>query len=152
MARKTIWNWQQADWPHFRYDTAQLAALETEFIRQSATFAGAFRHVQEDGKQQLAVELLSDEAFNTSEIEGEILNRDSLQSSILRQFGLTADNRKVPPAEQGVAEMMVELHRQFDAPLSGELLFHWHGLLMNGRKDLSDIGCYRTHESPMQVV
>lgn len=98
------------------------------------------------------MELISNEALNTSEIEGEILNRDSLQSSIRRNFGLSTDHRRVPPAEHGIAQMMVELYRHFNAPLSNKLLCHWHEMLMNGRRDLKNIGCYRTDEYPMQVV
>ncbi|TLD71549.1 Fic family protein [Phragmitibacter flavus] len=147
-----IWNWQQEDWPQFRYDTAKLSGLEAEFLRNSGIFIGAIKHVTDDDRHQLIVELISDEALNTSEIEGEILNRDSLQSSIRRNFGLTTDNRKIPAAEQGIAQMMVELYRQFDTPLSNELLFHWHEMLMNGRRDIKDVGGYRTHDSAMQVV
>ena len=146
------WNWQQEDWPGFRYNSAKLTALEAEFLRNSGIFTGAIKHVSDDDRQQLIIELISDEALNTSEIEGEILNRDSLQSSIRRNFGLTTDNRKIPAAEQGIAQMMVELYRQFDTPLSNELLFHWHEMLMSGRRDIKDVGRYRTHDSAMQVV
>lgn len=146
------WNWQQEDWPQFRYDSTKLDALEAEFLRQSGEVIGAIKHVSDDDRQQLTVELMGNEAFNTSEIEGEILNRDSLQSSIRRNFGLSTDNRKIPPAEQGIAQMMVELYRQFDSPLNDDLLFHWHEMLMNGRRDIKDVGCYRTHDSAMQVV
>jgi len=152
MPHLNTWNWQQDDWPEFRYNSAKIDALEAEFLRQSGVFIGAVKHVSDDDRQQLTVELISDEALNTSEIEGEILNRDSLQSSIRRNFGLTTDNRKIPPAEQGIAQMMVELYRQFDTPLSDELLFHWHEMLMNGRRDIKDVGSYRTHDSAMQVV
>jgi len=152
MPHLNTWNWQQDDWPEFRYNSTKLDALEAEFLRQSGVFIGAVKHVSDDDRQQLTVELISDEALNTSEIEGEILNRDSLQSSIRRNFGLTSDNRKIPPAEQGIAQMMVELYRQFDSPLNDDLLFHWHGMLMNGRRDIKDVGCYRTHDSAMQVV
>ena len=148
----THWNWQQADWPEVRYDRTQLDALEAEFLWQSGVFSGCIRHVTEDDKEQITVELMSEEAFNTSEIEGEILNRDSLQSSIRRNFGLTTDHRKIPPAEQGIAQMMVELYREFDVPIGGALLFRWHESLMNGRRDLADIGSYRTGSQPMQVV
>ncbi len=152
MSRKNQWNWQQEDWPEFRFDSSALEPLEAQFLRQSGEFVGAIRHVGDDDKQQLTIQLLSDEALNTSEIEGEILNRDSLQSSIRRNFGLITDNRRIPPAEQGIAQMMVELYRQFDTPLSRDLLFHWHGMLMNGKRDLRDIGRYRTDENAMQVV
>ena len=109
MPHKTTWNWQQDDWPQFRYDSTKLDALEVAFLRQAGVFLGAVKHVTDADREQLTVELLGDEALNTSEIEGEFLNRDSLQSSIRRNFGLTTDNRKIPPAEQGIAQMMVEL-------------------------------------------
>ena len=146
------WNWQQKDWPEFLYNSAKLEALEAEFLRQAGVFMGAIRHVGKDDKQQLCVELISSEALNTSEIEGEILNRDSLQSSIRRNFGLATDNRRIPPAEQGIAQMMVEIYRNSDTPLTDDLLFHWHQMLMNGRRDLKNIGRYRTDDHPMQVV
>ena len=47
---------------------------------------------------------------------------------------------------------MVELYRELDAPVDEEKLLHWHGLLMNGRRDLEAIGSYRTGGDPMQVV
>ena len=152
MADWTQWNWQQADWPEFRYDRSKLDALEAEFLRQSGVFSGSIRHIAEGDKEQITVELISEEALNTSEIEGEMLNRDSLQSSIRRNFGLATDNRKIPPAEQGIAQMMVELYRGFDAPMGDALLFRWHESLMNGRRDLANIGSYRTGSNPMQVV
>lgn len=152
MTEPKIWNWQQADWPIFRYDSHSLAALEAEFLKQSGLFTGAIRHVGADEQQQLTVELLSDEALYTSQIEGEMLNRESLQSSLRRQFGLATDHRRIPPAEQGIAQMRVQLHQQFDAPLSHELLHHWHTLLMNGRRDLQDLGTYRRAAQPMQIV
>ena len=84
---------------------------------------------------------MSGEAVTTSAIEGEILNRASVQSSILRQLGLASpDKRRVMPAEQGIAEMMVDLYRSFSQPLSDEMLFGWHRMVTSGRKDLADIG------------
>jgi Fic family protein len=65
---------------------------------------------------------------------------------------LTADNRKTPPAEQGIAQMMVDVYQSFEAPLSQAMLFEWHKMLTNGRRDLNDIGRYRTHSEPMQIV
>ncbi len=110
------------------------------------------RHVTEGDKEQITLELLSEEALNTSEIEGEFLNRDSLQSSIRRNFGLVTDNRRIPPAEQGIAEMMVELYRRFDASMDNALICRWHALLLQGRRDLSHPGGYRSGTQPMQVV
>ena len=54
--------------------------------------------------------------------------------------------------EQGIAEVMVDLYRRFAEPLSDEMLFAWHHMLVRGRRDLKDIGRYRTDEEAMQVV
>jgi len=128
------------------------AKSEKRLLLGTGLLFGAFKHLGEDDKRQLTVELISNEALKTSEIEGEYLNRDSLQSSIRRQFGLMSDNRKISPAEQGIAELMVSLYRGFAVPLSHTVLFEWHQMLANGRRDLHDIGRYRTHPEPMQIV
>lgn len=45
---------------------------------------GAQFHLSQENQNYLKIEIISNEALKTSEIEGEYLNRDSLQSSILR--------------------------------------------------------------------
>ncbi|MGA2129102.1 MAG: DUF4172 domain-containing protein, partial [Xanthobacteraceae bacterium] len=146
------WNWQQPDWPKFSYDAAALEPLERRFLLHSGEFVGAFRHVSNDDRDTLKIELIGDEALKTSEIEGELLDRDSLQSSLRRQFGLGDDNRRVRPAEQGIARMMVDLYTTFESPLSQATLLAWHEMVMSGRTDLQAVGAYRTHAEPMQVV
>lgn len=146
------WNWQQSDWPKFRFDAGRLAALEERFLREAGFYSGTFQHLEKEGRDSVAVEMMSEEAMKTSEIEGEILDRESVQSSIRRQFGLSTDPRKIPPAEEGISRLMVELHQEFDATVDESRLLHWHGILMSGRSDLSWIGSYRVGGDPMQVV
>ena len=146
------WNWQQENWPNFRWNKAELQDYEAQFLKQSGMLVGAVRHFNDDDRNLLLVELITGEAIKTSEIEGEFLNRDSVQSSIRRNFGLDTDKRRVEPAEQGIADMMTDLYKNFDKPLSHDMLFEWHEMLTNGRRDLRDIGRYRTHKEAMQVV
>lgn len=146
------WNWQQPDWPKFSYRKASLEALEAKFLRQSGLLLGAWKHINDEDKNALAIDMMSNEALKTSEIEGEYLNRDSVRSSIRQHFGLDPQNRKIPAAERGIADMMVDLHHSFANPLTHEALFKWHEMVTSGRRDLKDIGRYRTHDSPMQVV
>lgn len=147
-----LWNWQQPDWPHFSYEESRLVGYDNRLLLGAGLLFGAFKHLGDEDKSYLTVDLISNEALKTSEIEGEYLDRDSLQSSIRRQFGLNSDNRKIPPAEQGIAQVMVDLYQGFQSPLSHATLFDWHVMLTNGRRDLKDIGRYRTHEEPMQIV
>jgi Fic family protein len=152
MANHKKWNWEQADWPHFKYSAEKIEPLERTFLHQAGILTGVIRHINAENKESLTVQIISDEALKTSEIEGEILNRESVQSSIRRHFGLASDNRKVAPAEQGIAEMMSDLYHHFQDPLSDQLLFDWHAMLMKGRRDIKDAGRYRTTGEPMQVV
>jgi Fic family protein len=146
------WNWQQPDWPNFSWNRARFTKAEEQFLVGSGVFVGAIRHLEAEDKDQLTIESMSTEALTTSEIEGEILDRASVQSSIRRQLGLNTDRRRVKPAEQGIAEMMVDLCRSFAEPLSEEMLFAWHRMLAADRRDLKDVGRYRRHEESMQVV
>ena len=95
---------------------------------------------------------ISTEAVTTSEIEGEILDRASVQSSLRKQLGLATDKRRVRPAERGMAEMMADLYRSFAEPLTEEMLFCWHRMVMSGSRNLKDVGCYRPGAEPMQVI
>ena len=147
-----VWNWQHPDWPHFSYEAPALGGYDNRLLLGAGLLFGAFKHLDEEEKSQLTVELISNEALKTSEIEGEYLDCDSLQSSIRRQFGLVTDNRKIPPAEQGISQVMVDLYQTFQSPLSHAILYDWHTMLTNGRLDLIDIGRYRSHQAPMQIV
>jgi Fic family protein len=146
------WNWQQPGWPNFSWNALRLARAEQYFLRGSGVLVGAVTHLGPEDREQLTIGAIGTEAVTTSEIEGEMLDRASVQSSIRRQLGLATEKRRIGPAEQGIAEMMVDLYRAFATPLSHTMLFAWHRMLMQGRHDLSDIGRYRTDPVAMQVV
>lgn len=117
------WNWQQPDWPIFSWNTARFVKAEALFLVESGEFSGTFKHLDGADHDLVTVEAMSTEALTTSEIEGEILNRESVQSSIRRQLGLSTDRWRAGPAEQGIAEVMVDLHHNFAEPLSEDTLF-----------------------------
>lgn len=146
------WNWQHNKWPHFTYDKKVLQKLEFQFLQNTGMVSGVLKHIQKDSKDDLLVEILSTEALKTSEIEGEILSRESVQSSIKNNLGLKTEKRKIPPAEFGISEMMTDLFMNYNKLLTHEQLFEWHRMITNGRRDLTNIGAYRSHEDSMQIV
>ncbi len=146
------WNWQLKNWPDFEFKSEVLLPYEKAFLQKAGMLYGSMRHISNENQDELKVMLLSDEAFQTSKIEGEILDRNSLQSSIRKHFGLQPDKSRVSPAEHGVSEMMIDLYKNYSSPLTHQQLFLWHEMLMNGRRDLENIGGYRTHPDPMQIV
>lgn len=146
------WNWTDPDWPNFRYDPAALDVHEQKFLLSSGEILGAVHHVTPSEREQLRIELLSDEAMQTSAIEGEFLDRLSVQSSLRRQLGLDPDSYPAKPREQGVAEMMVDVYSGFAAKLTHQTLFRWHRMLLSHDRRLETIGEYRQHADAMQIV
>lgn len=146
------WNWTQPNWPNFRYDLSMLQSLEQKFLLSSGEVIGALRHINPEERDQLRIELLSDEAIKTSAIEGETLDRLSVQSSLRRQLGLATDRRSVQPREHGIAEMMIDVYGTYASSLNNGTMFRWHVMLMQGSRHLETIGAYRTHTDAMQIV
>src|SRR3990167_3678610 len=146
-----LWNWQHRRWPHFTYDEVPLRAFENQFLQQSGVFIGSLNCLSALEKKQFSVDLMGDEAYNTSGIEGEILNRDSLRSSIARHLGLATAPGKIPAAESGIASMMLDLVHHYSKSLSQKQLFSWHLMLMSSQWR-TRVGAYRMHTEAMQVV
>src|SRR6478609_1605640 len=126
------WNWELDKWPSFEWDKAPLRPQEARFLMEGGSFSGTIRHLLSPEREGLLIDAMSTEALTTSEIEGEILDRASVQSSIRKELGLTPTKRSVKPAERGVAEMMVNLYRTYAEPLSHETLHNWHTMLFKG--------------------
>jgi Fic family protein len=146
------WIWQQKKWPRFDYDPSLYVAFEQEFHRNAGIVIGVIRHLESSDFEQLKIEILTQEALSTSGIEGEILQRKSVQSSIRKHLGLKIDTLKIPANAAGIAEMMTDVYLNFDKPLTHGTFFLWHQMLMNGRRDIESIGDYRIHTDAMQIV
>jgi Fic family protein len=117
------WNWQKDDWPRFTYDNSEIEKLERNYSKQSGFSLGIDRHLSNEDQNDLIVELVSNKALKTSEIEGEYLDRESLQSSIRREFNLGMINHfKEKPAEAGIAGMMKDIICVFNQKRSRRLI------------------------------
>jgi Fic family protein len=147
------WNWQQDDWPLFSYDGKRLEPLENEYSKESGISLGVMRHLSKEELEEFRIEIICNEALKTSEIEGEILDRESLQSSICKEFGICEKylHGNIKPEEAGIAMMMKDLYTNFDSLLTNEILYSWHDKLLNGRTDI-ERGKYRTSHDDMRVV
>jgi Fic family protein len=150
-----LWIWQLKEWPRLRWQNGLLDKQERRFAEGVSVTIGSLRHLAVHERESLTIALLERDALGTSAIEGEILDRDSVQSSLRKHLGLSDASPQLSrgkPREYGLAEMMADLYRAPDAKLTNQRLFAWHHMLMHGRRDLGQIGRYRQHTSPMQIV
>lgn len=147
-----IWNWQHSDWPNFVFDASVFIENETTFIHLCGMSQGYLKAISKSEFDQFKVEILSQEGAESAKIEGEILDRESLQSSIRRQFGLDPLLKKESVKEQGMAEAILDVYKTFQDPLDHNTLYRWHSCLFKGSTELDCVGSYRSHAEPMQIV
>lgn len=146
------YNWQQPEWPDFSYEYAEIEELLYRFAEKMGRLSGALSALPDDTRMEAVIDAMVTEAVKTSEIEGEYLDRQDVKSSIRNRMGLNAIAEKVRDKKaKGAGELMVDVRSGFAEPLSEDMLFHWHQLLLFDDKNIT-IGAWRTHDDPMQVI
>jgi Fic family protein len=108
-----------------------------------------------DLRDEAHLRTLTEDVVESSEIEGEELDRDQVRSSIARRLGL--DVGGLVPADrdvEGVVEMMLDATEKFDEPLTESALRVARLLFPTGRRCSKIIvGKWRDDRTgPMQVV
>ena len=146
------WNWELPDWPKFHFNPDQIAVSEKQFLLGAGSAFAYIKTIDEQEYQRFIVEILSVEGEESSKIEGEILDRESLQSSIKQHFGLKTALKPGGEKESRMAQLLCDVYESVDKPLTHELLWQWHSMLFDGSSNIGDFGKYRTHAEPMQIV
>jgi Fic family protein len=148
---------ERKEWPRFIWDQAGLAVLLAEARHEQGLLLGRMAALGFDLREEASVLVLAQDAVNTAEIEGEILNPRSVRSSIVRRLGL--EGVSTTPSDRntdGLVEVLIDATRKYELPLSEERMFGWHAALFpTGRSGMTRIavGDWRKDESgPMQVV
>jgi Fic family protein len=147
-----MYNWQLKDWPNFQFDESLFNDFEKEFLISAGRVEGRFSHISKETSQQSLVDLLVNEAIKSSAIEGEMISRVDLISSIKRNLGYDTPSFHIKDKRSaGFAKLLVSSREGFNQPLTKEVLFAWHELLMQGAY-INNVGKWRGHSEPMQIV
>jgi Fic family protein len=148
------YNWQQPDWPDFRYDLSNIHEMLLAIAQQTGFTAGKFTHLSKDNQTEAIVNLMVDEAIKTSKIEGENINRPDVRSSIKNKLGLSEHLLPVHDKRAlGISELMLDVRKTFQKPLTENKLLEWHLMLLgNSYHPNLKIAQWRTDEEPMQIV
>jgi Fic family protein len=85
------WNWELPDWPNFTFDPHPLSPLDKKFLLGVGNASAHLKIIDEEEYRRFIVEILSLEGVESARIEGEILDRESLQSSIKKHFGFATN-------------------------------------------------------------
>jgi Fic family protein len=148
------YNWQQPDWPHFRYDLSAMLDVLFAIAEKMGRTSGQLSSLSLPLQTEAVLNLMVEEAIKTSKIEGEHLHRPDVRSSIKNKLNVAA--AQVPVHDQraqGIAELMLDVRQTFAKPLTAAKLFAWHRMLLPAtlNKKLT-VGQWRTHDEPMQII
>lgn len=124
--------WQEPDFPYFYHNPAVVKPLEDAF-RVEVAGLDRMQAQQNAGFE----DVLTEEIVANSEIEGVILDRDSVNSSFVTNIS------PVEEKEQGAVTLTQMALANYDKPLSHDLLFSMHREILKGSKFPDEsIGAY----------
>jgi len=144
-------------WPGFRWDESLVAKQLAAVRHRQGRLIGRMEALGFSLRREAVLVTLTEDVLKSSEIEGEILDKNQVRSSIARRLGI--DIGALGPADrhtEGVVEMMLDATQKYVEPLTDERLFAWHAALFpTGRSGMTKIlvGAWRDDRTgPMRVV
>jgi Fic family protein len=149
------WIWEQPDWPNFYWDEALIQPLLRKTHVQQGVLLGKMGVMESAFNRETWLDTLLQNIMTSSAIEGEVLDRQSVRSSLAKRLGLVASQPYLPSLRsEGLADMMLDAMNALNTPLSLTRLFQWHTWLFPVQEKTLypiQVGQLRGEE-PMQVV
>ncbi|MBI5149776.1 MAG: Fic family protein [Candidatus Omnitrophica bacterium] len=146
--------WQNKDWTDFSWQSDALLPLLGKARQTQGRFLTRVRSLGFALTHEAQAEVLTEEAVKTSAIEGEILNRDSVRSSVARHLGLPQAG--LPRAERsidGLVEILLDATKNYDKPLTDKRIKGWQAALFpTGYSGLRKIRAGKWRDTDVQVV
>jgi Fic family protein len=148
---------ERGEWPAFVWNHEALGAPLAAVRHRQGRLIGRMEALGFDLRAEAVLQTLTEDVLKSSEIEGELLNKDQVRSSVARRLGL--DIGGLTPADRevdGVVDMLLDATQGYQQPLTRKRLFAWHSSLFpTGRSGMRSIrvGGFRDdRKGPMQVV
>ena len=145
------------NWPIFEWNSEKLLPLLSYVRNRQGKLIGKMGALGFELRNEANLEILTQEIIKSTEIEGEILDREQVRSSIARRLGLELSGLVYSERNvDGIVDLMIDATKNFDKELNKERLFLWHAALFpTGQSGMLKIvtGHWRDDTTgPMQVV
>lgn len=151
------YNHELPDWPSFRWSQADLAEQLAAVRHRQGRLVGRMESLGFDLRSEATLRTLTEDVVESSEIEGEKLDRDQVRSSLAKRLGIDIGTlTHVDRHTDGVVEMILDATETYKEPLTSERLFGWHAALFptgySGPSRITVAGWRTEASGPMQVV
>ena len=146
--------YEHSEWPNFTYDEKKVASLLEICHIEQGKLLSKMDMLGLSEKQDKILSTVTSDIIKSSEIEGLLMNKEQVRSSIARRLGIqTAGVVPYDRNVDAVVEMMLDATQNYREPLTEERLFGWYACLFptgySGMYKI-DVGKYRSN--PMQVI
>lgn len=153
---RLMYLWQSTQWPEFQVDLAVLQPVLAAARYAQGRAMGLASHLQLMDLGALQLQGWAEEAIATAQIEGEILQVNSVRASVARRLGLQdAKALERDARTEATLDVLQAAIQQSHQTLTHETLHSWQAALFpTGRSGIQKIrtGAYRNHAEPMQIV
>ena len=146
-----MYNWQHKNWPEFKFDSASIDKELMRFMLKAGELKGILSALPKDISTETIIQIMVTEAIKTSEIEGEIINRIDVMSSIRKNLGLHISQEPKDKNAIGLSLLLIDVRNTYTQPLTESKILEWHKLLMENNKTIH-AGQWRKGNAPMQVI
>ena len=146
--------WQSAEWPHFRWDSAQLLVPLARARKKQGSFLEAMSRLGFKDSLEAWSKVMEEDAIHTAAIEGEKLDREGVRSSIAEHLGLPyAGLRGADRKIDGLVQVLCDSTHNCDKAFDAGRLKAWHASLFpTGYSDFYAVRAGAWRETAMQVV
>ncbi|MDD3787894.1 MAG: Fic family protein [Petrimonas sp.] len=154
---RNMYLYDNQNWPIFEWNSEKLLPLLAYVRNQQGKLIGKMGALGFELQNEANLEILTIEILKSTEIEGEILDRQQVRSSIARRLGLDISGLVYSDRDvDGIVDLVLDATKKYDKELTKERLFSWHASLFPaGQSGMYKIitGNWRDDSTgPMQVV
>ena len=155
MREEKKWIWQHKNYPHFKYDSKKLEKLIENISRKQGELMVLSRVIGRENLQQSQLNALENEIISSSAIEGEVLDRDSVKSSIKEKLEMeVVEGYRGKTKESNYVDILLDANSNYEEHLTVEKIFTWHYKMFenhNNRLWNIEVGNFRK-KGTIQIV
>ena len=148
------WIWQHKSYPNFSYSHRELDSILSQVSRTTGILEGTINTLNVDNLNTIEIDAVISEILASSEIEGEILSRDSVRSSVRKKLDDSFDysNDHSTYHTDGLVDILIDSSFNHEL-LTEERLHGWHNALFpTGYSGLSKISVATYRSEEMSIV
>lgn len=138
--------WENSKWPNFVYDSSSISETLEKLYKEKEKCNVAYSLVDNQTRNQLTVNNLTEDIVSSLSIEGESIDVDSVYSSVSKHLDVVFTGKsKDSMYAQSIFSMVSDALENHE-PLTSKRLFEWNIKLFENKAGLrpKQIGKYRT--------